>query len=198
MKIYDISQKVFGCEVYSGDRSPMKIEDKSILKGDGYNLTSFEMCAHNGTHIDAPFHFLSNGDTVEKIPLEKTVGKAFVTEQNQDVTADTVKEIIKKASVLGADFSKRILIKGKGVLTADGATEFANAGVYLIGVQAQSVGDINAPMAVHKILLQKNVVLLEGVRLNHTKEGGYFLCAQPLLLNGADGAPCRAVLIENE
>ena len=61
MKIYDISQKVFGCEVYPGDPAPEKKVLKSIQNGEVYNLTAFSMCAHNGTHIDAPFHLLKMG-----------------------------------------------------------------------------------------------------------------------------------------
>ena len=58
MKIYDISQEVFSCCVYPGDPKPEKKTLWATEKGDLYNLTAFSMCAHNGTHIDAPFHFL--------------------------------------------------------------------------------------------------------------------------------------------
>ncbi|MBQ7086691.1 MAG: cyclase, partial [Clostridia bacterium] len=60
------------------------------------------------------------------------------------------------------------------------------------------VGDENAPMAVHKILLSQNIVLLEGVVLDEAKEGKYFLSAAPLNIKGFDGSPCRAYLIEIE
>ena len=65
MKIYDISQEVFGCQVYPGDPTPKKRVISSMEKGDLYNLTAFSMCAHNGTHIDAPFHFIKYGKTVD-------------------------------------------------------------------------------------------------------------------------------------
>ena len=60
MKIYDISQEVFSCAVYPGDPKPEKQRLCSTAAGDLYNLTAFSMCAHNGTHIDAPFHFLGD------------------------------------------------------------------------------------------------------------------------------------------
>ena len=60
MKIYDISQEVLGCRVYPGDPAPQKRVLSSIEAGDLYNLTAFSMCAHNGTHIDAPSHFLED------------------------------------------------------------------------------------------------------------------------------------------
>ena len=61
MKIHDISQEVFGCDVYPGDPKPIKTKISSIPDGDLYNLSSFSMCAHNGTHVDAPAHFLKDG-----------------------------------------------------------------------------------------------------------------------------------------
>ena len=70
MKVYDISQEVFSCEVYPGDPIPEKNVLKSMQKGEVYNLTAFSMCAHNGTHIDAPFHFIRDGKTVDEICLE--------------------------------------------------------------------------------------------------------------------------------
>ena len=61
MKIYDISQEVFSCDVYPGDPEPEKQILSSTGADDLYNLSAFYMCAHNGTHIDAPFHFLHRG-----------------------------------------------------------------------------------------------------------------------------------------
>ena len=87
--------------------------------------------------------------------------------------------------------------------TAEAATEeaaevFANAQIYLLGVESQSVGPVQAPKAVHMILLSKEIVLLEGIRLNNLPEGRYFLSAAPLNLSGCDGAPCRALLLREE
>ena len=80
MKIYDISQEVFGAQVYEGDPVPQKQTVCSMDKGDLYNLTAISMCVHNGTHIDAPLHFLSNGAGVDGIALSKLVGYAAVVE----------------------------------------------------------------------------------------------------------------------
>jgi arylformamidase len=88
MKIYDISQEVFSCEVFTGDPSPVKETVCSMRDGDLYNLTAFSMCAHNGTHIDAPYHFISDGNTVDGIGLEKFVGFAYVVSHKGEVTAD--------------------------------------------------------------------------------------------------------------
>lgn len=193
MKIYDISQKVFSCEVFAGDPSPKKEMLSSIEKGDLYNLTSFSMCAHNGTHVDAPFHFINHGKTVEKISMEHYIGFCLVAEYDGVLTAKAAREILGKAS--GAA-KKRILLKGKAIVSLEAAKVFKHSGVYLLGNESQTVGPLESPMEVHKELLSADVVLLEGVRLFSVPEGEYFLCAAPLCLEESDGAPCRAILVD--
>lgn len=195
MKIYDISQEVFSCVVYPGDPTPECKRENSIKDGDGYNLTSFSMCAHNGTHVDAPFHFIDSGYSVEKIPLESCIGPCYVSFQKGEISADDAKDIITKA---GENFSKRILIKGDATLSQEGAKVFANCKVLLVASESQSVGPLDSPAEVHKILLSENIVLLEGIRLDEVEQGHYFLSAQPLNLKDSDGSPCRAVLIDFE
>ena len=194
MKIFDISQEVFGCKIYPGDPSPNKTVVSDISKGDLCNLSSFSMCAHNGTHIDAPYHFYIDGKTVDEVDPEKYIGNALVVSHDGPVNEADAEKILQKANSAGAD--KRILFKGKAVVTADAAKVFAGAGVSLIGSESQTVGPEDAPMEVHLILLKNEVVLLEGIRLDSVPEGVYFLCAAPLNLAGADGSPCRAVLID--
>ncbi len=198
MKIYDISQEVFSCQVYPGDPAPEKKVLSSMEKGDLYNLTTFSMCAHNGTHIDAPFHFLKDGKTVDAICLEAFVGMAYVAEHQGIVSGDDAMEIIEKAKEQNPEAAKRILIKGAAEVSPDAAKVFASSELLLLGNESQTVGPEDAPMAVHHILLGANVILLEGIRLAEVSEGVYFLNAAPLKLSGADGSPCRAVLIAAE
>ena len=198
MKIYDISQEVFGCQVYPGDPAPERKMLSSIEKGDLYNLTTFSMCAHNGTHIDAPFHFIKDGKTVDEICLEAFVGMAYVAEHQGVVTSEDAAEIIEKAKKQNPEAAKRILIKGDVEVSSEAAKVFASSGILLLGNEPQTVGPQNAPMAVHLVLLGADVVLLEGIRLAEVSEGVYFLNAAPLNLSGADGSPCRAILIADE
>ena len=193
MKIYDISQEVFSCDVYPGDPEPEKQILSSTGADDLYNLSAFYMCAHNGTHIDAPFHFLHRGKTVDQMGLEIFVGDCFVARHEGEVSRQEAQEILSKAA--GA---KRILIAGNVTVTAEGAEVFAEAGICLLGNEGQTVGPEDAPMQVHLILLGRGIALLEGIVLKDVPEGQYFLSAAPLNLGGADGAPCRAYLIGKE
>ena len=196
MKIHDISQEVFGCEVYPGDSKPERTVLSSMKNGDLYNLTAFSMCAHNGTHVDAPYHFYADGRTIDEMPLDSFVGQACVISHSGSITAEDAENILKKADQYNRDCRQRILIKGDGVLTEEGAEIFARAGIKLFGTESQSVGPENAPMAVHLIMLGAQIVLLEGVRLSEVEDGAYILNAAPLNLSGSDGSPCRAILIE--
>lgn len=196
MKLYDISQEVFGCQVYPDDPKPIKKVIKSIDQGDLYNLTEFGMCAHNGTHIDAPSHFIKDGKTVDKLSLDALMGMTYVAAHSGVITENDAVEIIKKAKEHNPESAKRILIKGDAELSLEGAKVFASLNILLFGNESQTVGPQNAPMAVHIELLSADVVLLEGICLRDVDEGVYFLSAAPLNLADAEGSPCRAVLID--
>ena len=195
MKIHDISQEVFGCQVYPGDPAPEKQILNSMEEGDSYNLSAFSMCAHNGTHIDAPFHFIRDGKTVDSIDLDAFVGMAYVAEHQGIVSGDDAAQILKKAKEQDPNAAKRILIKGNAEVSPEAAKVFASSDILLLGNESQTVGPEDAPMEVHLILLGAGVILLEGIRLENVSEGVYMLNAAPLNLSGADGSPCRAVLI---
>ena len=194
MKIIDISQEVFFCNVYPGDPQPTSERVVSIDKGDEYNMSTLSMCVHNGTHIDAPFHFLNDGNTVEQIPLEYFVGTCYVVQRDGELTASDAESIMLEAKEHNA--AERILIGGNVTVTAEAAKVFADNGIKLIGNEGVSIGPLDAPMEVHKILLSANVVLLEGIVLKDVPEGVYFLNAAPLNLAKLDGSPCRAYLIK--
>lgn len=154
------------------------------------------MCAHNGTHVDAPYHFINDGKTIEQVSLEKLVGLCYVAEHEGVVAKEDAQEMLDKANACNQEAAKRILIKGKAEVSAEAARVFAGADVVLVGNESQTVGPEHAPMEVHLILLGAEIVLLEGIRLEKVPEGVYLLNAAPLNLGGTDGAPCRAILIE--
>ena len=202
VKIYDISQEVFGCAVYPGDPAPERIRLQKMSEGALYNLTAFSMCAHNGTHVDAPSHFIENGETVSQIGLDRFVGYAYVASHEGELSSSDAERILGEAAskaalsrIPGCGCCGRILVKGKAVVTEEAAEVFAARRILLFGNESQTVGPESAPMAVHQIMLGSGIVLLEGIRLSEVKDGIYFLNAAPIHLGQADGAPCRAWLI---
>ena len=196
MKIYDISQELFSCVVFPGDPAPRREVLSSMEEGALYNLTALSLCSHNGTHIDAPYHFIQDGKTVEQLSLEKTVGWAYVTHESGILTAEDADRILAKAKEAHPESYKRILIGGKATVSEEAASVFAAAGIDLVGNESQTVGPEDAPMQVHLTLLGAEVVLLEGIRLGGVPDGVYLLSAAPISLGGSDGAPCRAILID--
>jgi arylformamidase len=196
MKIYDISQEVFGCKVFPGDPSPVKETMLSIEKGDVCNLTAFRMCAHNGTHVDAPFHFIDGGKTIDEVDADRFIGYAYVAEHEGDVTAEDAERFISEACAIDEEAAKRILVKGNATVTEEAAKVFAAKGIKLFGNESQTVGPEDAPKAVHMIMLGAEIVLLEGIRLGEVPGGVYLLNAIPINLGGSDGAPCRATLLK--
>ena len=191
--LIDITQELFSCKVYPGDPKPERLRLQSIENGDTCNLTGLSMCAHNGTHVDAPRHFIKNGKAIDQMGLEPFVGDCFVARLDGDVQAEDAAEILRRAEKAGAP--KRILIAGKATVTEEAALVFAEAGILLLGNESQTVGPEDAPMKVHQILLGSECVLLEGIVLDGVHEGKFFLNAAPLNLGDCDGAPCRAYLI---
>lgn len=192
MKIYDITQELFSCCVFPGDPAPEKEQLLQIEKGDMCNLTRLSLCAHNGTHMDAPYHFYKDGKTVDELDLTKVIGEAAVIAFDGELKAEDVETAIKENT------PERILFKGSTVITLEAAKALNRHGILLVGVESQTVGPEDAPRDVHLELLGQEVVLLEGIRLKDVPEGIYFLNAAPLKLSGCDGAPCRAVLISFE
>lgn len=181
MKLYDITQELFSCQAYPGDTPPTYKQVQSLADDKACNLTDISMCTHNGTHIDAPAHYLEDGKNIDQLPLDIFIGTATVTEG-----------VPTKEKWAALSQPTRLLIKGNQELTETEATLLSNSNLQLIGVEPQSVGSPE----VHRILLKAGIVLLEGLVLSHVPEGQYTLIAPPLKLGGLEGAPCRAVLVE--
>ena len=193
--IYDITQPLFECTVFPGDPKPEKKIMLKIADGDICNLTAFSMCAHNGTHVDAPYHFINEGKGIDQVALEKFIGLAYVEAHEGDVTKEDAIAMLERAKKTKEGAQKKILIKGKATVTLEAAKVFAAANVDLVGNESQTVGPEDGPMAVHLELLGKEVVLLEGIRLEKVPDGVYMLNCAPLNMTDTDGAPCRAVLM---
>lgn len=198
MRIYDISQEVFGCAVYPGDPKPEQKKLLQMKKGDVCNLTAFSMCAHNGTHVDAPNHFCADGKTIDQMSLDAYIGYAYVYTHIGKVSAEDAEQILHTATAVDERASRRILIRGAATVTEAAASVFAEAGIILLGNKSQTVGPEDAPKETHLRLLGRGITLLEGIHLKEVTDGVYLLNAAPLNLGGCEGAPCRAVLIHDK
>ena len=168
----------------------------SISNGDICNLTGIEMCAHNGTHVDAPYHFINDRKTIDQVDLDRFIGYAYVAEHEGDISSEDAERFLRDAKKCNPASAERILVKGNATVTAEAARVFAEAGIKLFGNESQTVGPEDAPKEVHLIMLGAEIVLLEGIRLSQVLEGAYLLNAAPINLGGADGAPCRAILMD--
>ena len=188
MKIIDITQELFTCNVYPGD-SPPTFERVKTIEYDKYNLTNISMCVHNGTHIDAPNHFIENGKAIHELDLSVFYGECTVVEVSGIIGNNEMAEILQNCQ-------DRLLLKGKCELSDNAAVLIANSHIRLLGVESQSVGNASHPLKVHVILLEKMIIPLEGLDLSRVATGEYILSAFPLYLQDCDGSPVRAVLID--
>ena len=188
MQVYDISQELFGSVVFPGNPVPAHRALKRMEDGQAANLSEISLCTHNGTHVDAPRHFVSDGRTIDRMDLNRLVGPCSVIAFEGLLTAADAARLI-------SGRQQRILWKGDMAFGVDAAREFVRAGVLLVGVESQTVGTDDCRADVHRTLLNHELAIVEGLRLGGVEEGDYLLCAAPVNLGGLEGAPCRAVLI---
>jgi arylformamidase len=206
MRIYDISLTLSAQTVRWVTAQPFElIERKRMARGDSNNSSAMHASVHAGTHVDAPFHFVADGATIESLPLDLFMGEARVcaVKTAKEITAADVKQ-------LGLTGEQRVLFKTRnsellhkpaydpGFLSfsVDGACALADLGVRLAGLDYLSVASADQQVPVHRAFLGQGLVLLEGVDLSEVPPGRYELICLPIKIAGSDGAPCRAVLRE--
>jgi arylformamidase len=187
MKINDISQELFSCNVYPGDTPPTFDRIKTV-ESDKYNLTNISMCVHNGIYIDAPCHFITGGKSIDELDLSVFYGTCAVAEFSGLIDAKAIAPLLESCA-------ERLLLKGKCEISDETAKSITATHVRLIGVESQSVGNADAPMSVHLILLGAGVIPLEELNLKDIAVGEYTLAAFPINMKGSDGSPVMAVLL---
>jgi arylformamidase len=206
MKIYDISLTLSPECIRWVTSQPMElIERKRTSRGDTNNSSSIHASAHAGTHVDAPFHFVPEGQTIEMLPLDLFIGPARVcaVDAGSHITAAEVAHagIEGESRVLFKTRNSRLLQKGVYdpsfvAFSVDGAKALVDAGIKLVGLDYLSAAKADEQVPVHRAFLDRGVILLEGVDLSEVPPGRYELFCPPVKLAGSDGAPCRAVLRE--
>ena len=166
------------------------------------------MSVHTGTHIDAPYHFLEDGKSVEDIPIALLTGRAYVLHLPDEVDLIT-RELIEQSTI--PPRTKRVLFRTRNsetwksnretfdkryvALTPDAAEYMIKRGVKLVGVDYLSIAPFEDPIPTHDTLLRAGVVIVEGLNLSEVSQGRYTLYCLPLKISGSDGAPARAILI---
>jgi arylformamidase len=189
-----------GVPVYPGDARPVFQREER----EGYTCTDLRLTTHTGTHLDAPSHYLSNGATVDRIPLHQLMGKVRVLEMEGAGDAITAGALSGKLQGV-----KRVLVKtgASGTrsfgpefphLTFDAARLLAGAGIIVVGIDSLSIEAPGGDGSVHRELLGRGIAILELLDLSGIAEGDYFMVALPLRLEGLDGSPARVILLENE
>jgi arylformamidase len=192
--------------VYEGD-APMKFEFlKDMRKGDAFTLSVYSLGAHSGTHIDAPMHFVRDGASIDRVPLEPLIGPARVIEISDSVQAIDAAEL-NKHDWRGASrvlFRTRSSLRGWmtsptfhrdfAYIASDAAQLLADAGVQLVGIDYISAEQFGAAPRTHRILLGKGIPIVEGLALEGVRAGEYDLIVLPMKVAGHEGAPARAVL----
>lgn len=210
MKIYDVTLPITEqIPVYEGDPN-VEIKIKLAFEfGDAANVSQICMGVHTGTHVDAPNHFIEGSRRVEDLDLEKLIGKCRVVEFSDNVSAieakhvenlETVERVLFKTknSQFWNDFSQGFR-KDFAYIAPEAARVLIEKGVKLVGFDYLSIEKFDAESAdSHVVLLEKEVIILEGLDLRAVPAGEYELICLPMKFAGGagDGAPARTVLRE--
>jgi arylformamidase len=208
MKIYDVTVPVsHQTPIYQGDPTVKVDLCHSIAAGDAANVSQICMGVHTATHVDAPNHFIEGGTRVHEIEIEKLVGKCRVIELGEDVMA------VEPSHVAGLAGVERILFKTRNsafwntpeegfrtdftYISPAAAKVLADSGMKLVGIDYLSVEKFGSEdFATHITLLEKSVVIVEGLDLREVPAGDYEITCLPLkyIGGGGDGSPARTIL----
>jgi arylformamidase len=193
--------------VYAGDPPMHFTFVKDMRKGDPLTLSTYTLGAHSGTHIDAPMHFVTNGASIDQVPLDRLIGRARVIEIPDNVQAIDAAELgrhdwrgaprilFRTRSSSGGWMASPTFHRDFAYIAPDAAQLMADAGVQLVGIDYLSAEQFGAPTArSHQILLGKGIAIVEGLSLQAVRAGDYDLIVLPLKIAGHEAAPARAVL----
>jgi len=206
-RIYDISVPIrSGGLVYPGNPEIDIALQQAVAKGAGANVSTIRFGSHTGTHADAARHFFDDGQTVDKIPLERLIGPALLLSFADDIRSVGAAELrahdIKGQTRIllrtrnSAFLSQREFVKDYTYLAPDGAQYLVDEGVELVGIDYLSIEQFHSGHHLtHRTLLERSVVIVEGLDLSVPPPGEYQFICLPLRIEGCDGAPARAVLI---
>ncbi len=206
-----------GMQTFNAPWHPsVKITKLASHKINNRETRKIEIGTHTGTHIDAPKHFIKNGKSIEKITLDQIVGEATIINFSKlrDLHEISKNELIKKINnqkinrlIVRFDWDKNYN-SGKyytkhPFFSQDACKWLANNGCKVLGIDTpqpdnpkNNSGEKNKLAPNHKILLSKNIVILEYLtNLKKIKKNSFFLITAPLNIYKADGSPTRCFAI---
>jgi arylformamidase len=206
-RIYDISVPIrSGGLVYPGNPEIDISLQQAVAKGASANVSTIRFGSHTGTHADAACHFFDDGQPVDDIPLDRLIGPALLIGFSDSVRSVGATELHEhdirnhKRILLrtrnSAFLSQREFVKDYTFLTPDGAQYLVDNGVELVGIDYLSIEQFHSGHhRTHRTLLERSVVIVEGLDLSVPPPGEYQFICLPLRIEGCDGAPARAVLV---
>lgn len=211
-QFYDVTIPIReGMPVWPGD-PPVAVQPRQrIAAGGGCNTSHYSFGSHVGTHIDAPFHFIQSGRTLDQIEPGELIGPCWVADLTAAPSHITNRDLDAAGIPSGVT---RLLVKTRNSALWDepnapfqpSFVAFAESGarwvvardIRLVGIDYLSVEPFHSPGAVvHNTLLGNDVVAIEGLDLRGIEAGPYHLICLPLRVPGADGCPVRAILACN-
>lgn len=212
MKVTDLTHTIYShMPIFPGDEQPI-FEKTSTVEIDGFQETKIIMSSHTGTHIDAPAHMFYNGHCLGDLDIAHFIGKATILDFSNVnmglIDVDSLKaydEKIKNVEflIIKTGWSKywgdKKYYEDFPYLSEQSAEWLSQFKLKGIGIDAISIDDIkSSAFAVHKILMTKDIIIIENLtNLDSIGEDYFFLSIMPLKNKDADGSPVRAVSIEN-
>ncbi len=202
--LYDISMPIeMSMQVYKNkaEKRPLFETTSDFTTGSAHE-SRIHLDVHTGTHIDAPLHMIPQGETIESIGLERLVTRCRVLDLTK-VTQAISRKDLEAFAIQSGDF---LLCKTKNsfseefvmdfiYVAEDAATWLADIGIAGIGIDALGIERAQPEHTTHKAFFEKEIIILEGLRLREVPQGEYQLIALPIALVGLDAAPARAILL---
>jgi arylformamidase len=206
MKIIDISWPISSHMTTYKNRGDVSICPTRVFEQSGVRESSIQINSHTGTHIDAPAHFLPAGAFINELPLESFIGPCSIldlTHKKSVITASDLKlhTIPENYAVLFKTTNSNLpstapFLPSFVYLDPSGANYLLEHSVKLVGIDYLSIERDNPAHTTHKLLLSRNIPILEGLRLSGVNPGVYTLICLPLAFIHLDAAPARAFLID--
>jgi len=205
MKIYDISWPISPATVEYKNKKTISFESLKEFETDQVRVSKICLGTHTGTHVDAPSHFLKDGKTIDKISLDRLIGRAHVLDLTEVVDKITANDLEKFEFAAG----EIVLLKTANseqslhgpfksdfiYLDATGAEFLKEKQVRAVGIDYLGIERNDPEHTTHTTLMHADIVIIEGLRLSHVQAGTYFCICLPLDIVGLEAAPARAILM---